>query len=99
MIVLLALGQLLDGLTLAYIAEVRPSLLAFEMNGITGALLAAGGVGLVLAVKAALVIAVTAADRLSRTGLRDHKWRLLIGLVALSGFVGAAGNIWSVTHA
>ncbi len=99
MILLLALGQLLDGLTFAYVALVDPRLLDYEQSPFTLALYAAGGVAMVLLVKAALVLAVLTADRMSRSGLRDHKWRILIGLVALSGFVGAACNLWSVTHA
>ena len=98
LVLLLAIGQLLDGLTLAYVAHNEPWLLAWEQNSITGALLAAGGVALVLAVKAALVTGVLAAHRLG-AGRHGIRWRVLIVLVAASGFIGAAGNLWSVTHA
>ena len=85
---LLALGQLADALTL-YLAG-QHGLLGYEANGITAALLGAGGVPLVFLTKLALVALVVAAAQLAP----GRRWtRYLVALVALSGFIGAAFNL------
>ncbi len=90
----LAIGQLADGLTLAYIEATSPGLLQYEQNGLVGIVLGFGGAWAVALIKMALVLAVAyIAVRRRRLSTR---WTALLGIVACTGFIGAAFNLMAV---